>query len=114
MAYPLVHIVNSTDHNISGKVNYASAFCSDDSFTIGPKGEWTASSRGACLVTQVYADVNVAGKSVRATPYTSSGTSYSEFAVIETAGSFSVTRVITGVEDIDVGVLEAEPAELQK
>lgn len=114
MAYPDVHVKNSTPYKvINGKVNYASAFCSDDSFQIAPNGDWS-NSRGVCLITQVYATVVFNGHDVRATPYSSSGTSYSEYVIFETSpGAFAITRVVTGVEDSDVGVLEAEPTEFQ-
>jgi len=115
MAYPDVHVKNSTPYQvINGKVNYASAFCSDDRFQISPNGDWS-NRRGVCLITQVYATVVYNGREVRATPYSSSGTSYSEYAILETSpGAFAITRMVTGVEDSDVGVLEAEPTEFQK
>lgn len=93
MAYPLVHISNSTGHYVSGKVFYASVFCSDDDYHIDANSEWTASSRGVCLLTEISAEVDEDGKKVRATPYTSTGTSYSQFAVIRIHDGYAVTRV---------------------
>ncbi|GAA4371026.1 hypothetical protein GCM10023185_46110 [Hymenobacter saemangeumensis] len=116
MSYPLVHISNSTAYAASGKVYYASAFCSDDDYSVAANGgTWTANSRGVCLVTEVSATVYVNGQPVGASPYTSSGTSYSQFAIIQTSpGSFAVTRVTTEVEKVDVGELQPEPVEMQK
>ena len=76
MAYPKVHIVNSTNFSVKGKVKYASAFCSDDNYEIAPWGSWTAGSRGVCLLTEVSAAVHTPGQDSKATPYESSGTSY--------------------------------------
>ena len=96
MAYPKVHIVNSTNFSVKGKVKYASAFCSDDNFEIAPWGSWTADSRGVCLLTEVSATVHTPGQDAKATPYESSGTSYSQFAVLQTApGKFTMTRIVT-------------------
>ncbi|MFR5415364.1 MAG: hypothetical protein ACLTJE_28985, partial [Enterocloster bolteae] len=91
MAYPKVHIVNSTNFSVKGKVKYASAFCSDDNYEIAPWGSWTAGSRGVCLLTEVSATVHTPGQDAKATPYESSGTSYSQFAVLQTApGKFTM------------------------
>ena len=62
MAYPKVHIVNSTNFSVKGKVKYASAFCSDDNYEIAPWGSWTAGSRGVCLLTEVSATVHTPGQ----------------------------------------------------
>jgi len=116
MGYPLVHIVNSTAFAGSGKVYYASAFCSNDDYSVAANGgQWTASGRGVCLVTEVSATLYVNGTPVNASSYTSSGTSYSQFAIIQTSPTtFAVTRVTTLVDDIDVGELEPAPTEAQK
>ena len=96
MAYPKVHIVNSTNFSVKGKVKYASAFSSDDNYEIAPWGSWTAGSRGVCLLTEVSATVHTPGQDAKATPYESSGTSYSQFAVLQTApGKFTMTRIVT-------------------
>lgn len=115
MSYPLVHISNSTPYPAAGKVSYASIFCSDDDYTVnGNGGQWTASSRGVCLVTKVSASLNVNGSWVEASAYTSSGTSYSQFAIIQTGNSFAVTRVTALADSVDVGELLPEPTEQQK
>lgn len=115
MAYPLAHIINSTAFAASGTVHYASAFCSNDNFSIAAHGQWTASSRGVCLITEISVTVYVNGSPVNATPYTSSGTSYSQFAVVQTGpNSFAVTRMTTAVENVDLGELEPDPVENQK
>ncbi len=94
MAYPKVHISNSTQHFVKGEVKYASAFCSNDDYTADPNKGWTASSRGVCLLTEITATVIVDGNDVKATSYTSSGTSYSQFAVIKIHEGYAVTRVV--------------------
>jgi hypothetical protein len=98
MAYPNVNIVNSTSYSVSGSVEYASAFCANDNYGMGPNQPWTASGRGVCLVTKITANVQAPGGTVSATPYTSSGTSYSQFAVIQTNDNpfaFDVTRRVS-------------------
>jgi hypothetical protein len=115
MAYPLAHITNSTGYAASGTVHYASAFCSNDNYSVAAHGQWTASGRGVCLITEVSATLYVNGTPVKATPYTSSGTSYSQFAIIQTGpNSFAVTRVTVAVDNVDLGELEPEPVENQK
>jgi hypothetical protein len=117
MSYPLVHISNSTPYAVAGKVSYASAFCSDDDYTINPSpGTWTAKSRGVCLVTEISAKLLVNGSWVNASSYTSSGTSYSQFAIIQTGNTYAVTRVVSAVNaiDSDTGELLAEPTTNQK
>jgi hypothetical protein len=47
-------------------------------------------------VTKITATItNLGGDEVAATPYTSSGTSYSQYAVIAKGGQYQVTRVIS-------------------
>jgi len=100
MAYPPVQIKNSTEFVVNGKVEYRSIFCSDDSYFVTPTTTWTGPDRGACLVTKITATVRTPGGDIEATPYTSSGTSFSQFAIIQTGpGSFQVTRIVTEFED---------------
>ncbi len=94
MGYPLVHIANSTGHYVSGEVKYASIFCSNDDYHIDANSDWKAKSRGICLLTEISATVDEDGKKVRATPYTSTGTSYSQYAVIKLHDGYAVTRVV--------------------
>lgn len=116
MSYPLVHIVNSTAYGASGTVSYASAFCSNDNYSASANGgSWTASSRGVCLVTQVSATVFVNGSPINAAAYESSGTAYSQFAIIQTGpNAFAVTRMTLSSDSVDVGDLQPEPTEMQK
>jgi hypothetical protein len=117
MAYPKVNIVNSTGYSVSGTVSYLSAFCSNDNYGMGPNKSWTASSRGVCLVTEISADVATPGGSVSATPYTSSGTSYSQFAVIQTNDNplaFEVTRRVSLTAPDDKPADYEEPTTNQK
>ncbi len=117
MAYPKVNIVNSTGYSVSGTVSYASAFCSNDNYGMGPYQPWTASSRGTCLVTEISANVTTPGGTVEATPYTSSGTSYSQFAVLQTSDSplaFEVTRRVSSTAPDDKPKDYKEPTTQQK
>ena len=114
MSYPLVNISNSTNFIASGTVEYASIFCSNDDYTVTPTTSWQASSRGVCLVTKISATVNTPNGNIVATPYTSSGTSYSQFAIIQTGpNSFEVTRRVSAHEDTTPEGYK-EPTEKQK
>ena len=113
MGYPLVKIHNSTNYKVSGKVRYMSAFCSDDDYSVEPGRRWTAKSRGVCLLTKVSATIHHPKKDLYARPYTSTGTSYSEFAVIKMSGKYAVTRVVTLTED-DIPADYVEPTTEQK
>ncbi|SEA26355.1 hypothetical protein [Alkalimonas amylolytica] len=100
MGYPHVKIHDSTNFNVKGKVRYMSVFCSDDDFSATPSTTWQASSRGVCLLTEITATVITPQGNIEATPYKSSGTSYSEFAVISRGGNnFAVTRVVTATDE---------------
>ncbi|WP_219834643.1 hypothetical protein [Paenibacillus sp. R14(2021)] len=95
-AYDPVQIFNSTSFNASGKVEYASIFCSDDSYSVQRDETWTASSRGVCLLTRITATVKTPSGNIEAIPYTSSGTSFSKFAIIQIGvNQFQVTRVVS-------------------
>ncbi len=94
-AYPKVNIKNSTAYSISGKVCYKSGLCKDDNYGMGPWKEWTANSRGVCLVTKITATVSTPKGTKAAKAYTSSGTSYSQFVIIQTKDDpleFEVSR----------------------
>lgn len=94
MSYTKVSVYNSTNYTVKGKVYYASAFCSDDKYTAYAMNKWKASSRGVCLLTKVTATIYFEdGTTATATPYKSSGTSYSQFAVFKKGDGFSVTRI---------------------
>ncbi|MDO7850317.1 hypothetical protein [Hymenobacter convexus] len=116
MAYTNVSITDSTPYGASGKVSYASIFCSNDDYTVSANGgNWTASSRGVCLVTEISATVFTPSGPVVAAPYTSSGTAYSQFAIVQTGpNSYAVTRLTLAADSTDVGELEAEPTAQQK
>jgi hypothetical protein len=114
MSYPLVTIFNSTQYIASGTVSYASIFCSNDGYTVRPNTQWQANSRGVCLVTGISAVVKTPTGGIQATPYSSSGTSYSQFAVIQSgANAFEVTRRVSGSEDVKPAD-HVEPTEKQK
>ena len=95
--YPLVAITNSTSHQAKGHVTYPG--CHGDDWTALPWDTWKASSRGLCLVSKITAEVNVGGNWVGAEPYTSSGTSYSHYALVQVGPEkFTMTRLVTGAE----------------
>ena len=112
MSYPPVEIFNSTSHEASGMVIYR--VCRDDSYTVKPGGHWRGPSRGVCLVTEITAILKTPMGDIRAKPYTSSGTSFSQFAIIQVgSNSFQVTRVVEGLEDAPPSDY-VEPTEVQK
>ena len=114
MGYPYVTITGSTNYIANGTVSYASIFCSNDNYTVTPNTTWSASSRGVCLVTEISATVKTPNGDIVASPYTSSGTSYSQFAIIQTGpNSFEVTRRVTLSEDT-IPADYVEPTEKQK
>jgi hypothetical protein len=95
-AYDPVQIYNSTSFNAFGRVEYASIFCSDDNYAVLRDETWRASGRGVCLVTRITATVRTPSGDIQAEPYTSSGTSYSQFAIIQVGiNKFQVTRVVS-------------------
>ncbi|AIQ37603.1 hypothetical protein R50345_25015 [Paenibacillus sp. FSL R5-0345] len=94
--YDPVQIFNSTSFNAFGKVEYASILCSDDNYNVQRDETWKASSRGVCLVTRITATVRTPSGNIQAEPYTSFGTSYSQFAIIQVGvNKFQVTRVVS-------------------
>ncbi|ANY66048.1 hypothetical protein BBD42_05935 [Paenibacillus sp. BIHB 4019] len=94
--YDPVQITNSTSFNAFGKVEYASIFCSDDNYAVQRDETWRASGRGVCLVTRITATVRTPSGDIQAEPYTSSGTSFSRFAIIQVGvNRFQVTRVVS-------------------
>jgi hypothetical protein len=114
MGYPVVQIANSTNYIASGTVSYASIFCSNDNYNVTPNTTWSAGSRGVCLVTEISAVLITPGGNIQATPYRSSGTSYSQFAIIQTGpNSFEVTRRVSMSEDPRPSNY-VEPTEKQK
>ena len=100
MGYPKVQILNSTQYVVRGTIHYLTEFCDNDDYYITPGTIWTRPSRVVCLITKVDALVTTPNGDIWATPYESSGTSYGQFAVIQTGpASFEVTRRVSGAED---------------
>ncbi|WP_395058843.1 hypothetical protein [Flavobacterium sp.] len=92
MSYPDVNIQNSCGFTAAGTISYAA--CSSDNYNLG-NGSGQSFSRGVCLVTEITATVSLPTGNVNATPYSSSGTSYSQYAVIQSKpGEYAVTRVV--------------------
>jgi hypothetical protein len=89
--YPYVSISNSTQHNVSGRVEFAACFQSTYVTHIGQT--WTDDERGICLVTKITAVVATDDGNIEAKPYVSTGTSYSNYVVIYRNGNYEVTRV---------------------
>lgn len=114
MGYPLVKITNSTPYTVEGQVVYCSVFCSDDDYKIESFKSWEASNRGVCLVKRITAKLSVDGKFIEAEEYTSSGTSYSQFVIVQSGDKkFAVTRIVNGTEDVPPTDY-IEPTEKQK
>ena len=117
MSYPPINIVNSTKYLIYGTVYYLDLYCSGTSeFAIDPNSSYTINDgRGLCLITEIDAEVEVSQKeTIKAESYTSSGTSYSQFAVLQTGtNSFEVTRRVSSEEGVDIEehkkLVEKEP-----
>jgi len=85
--YPYVTITNKTPYDtVQGKeVHYSSVFCSDDQYSVAAQQTWTASSRGACLLTQIEAELFLVDSDYFMTcaPYTSNpGTTYGTFSIL--------------------------------
>lgn len=119
MAYPLVRITNSTKYVAYGSVEYLSHNCSSDRFDAFPHTSWQARSRGICLVTKIWAGLldTPAGHHQDATPYTSSGTSYSQFEIIQTSDNplaFAVVRRGGSAADDEPPADYEEPTTRQK
>ncbi len=91
-AYPAVLCSNSTLYTVDFTVKYAG--CSTDNQSVGSMKTGAPLSRGLCLLTVVAANVHTPNGIVAAKPYTSSGTSYSEFACIFAQGQYLVTRLV--------------------
>lgn len=114
MSYDLVSITNSTEFIATGHVKYVSLFCADDDYDVTPNTTWKASSRGVCLLSEISAVVKTPNGDIVATPYTSAGTTYSQFAIVRTGPtSFRVTRLVSGTEDLPPDDY-VEPTALQK
>jgi hypothetical protein len=98
-AYPKVEVKSSIPYFASGKVSYKSVFCGDDNYFTTMAEPYKADSRGVCLVTKITATVDTPDGKVTAEPYTSSGTSYSQFSVVDNGkdssgkSKFKVTRL---------------------
>jgi hypothetical protein len=113
MSYPDVDVFNSTNFMARGEVKYLSAFCSNDDFTVTPNTHWSH-SRGVCLIYEIEANVTTPNGTFAAKRYTSSGTSYSQFAIIQVGpNEFEITRRVTGAEDKPPADYQ-EPTEQQK
>ncbi len=93
-SYPTVKIINSTPYVAHGTVHYAA--CSSDGFTVAPNTQWHAGSRGLCLLTKIDAKITTPNGDVDVSPnYTSSGTSYSEFGIIQNPPTgYQMTRIV--------------------
>jgi hypothetical protein len=114
MSYPPVQITNSTNFIASGTVHLASIFCSNDDYTVTPNTTWTEGGRGVCLVTKITATLKTPQGNFEAQPYESSGTSYSQYAIIQTGPtSFEVTRRVSAGEDFKPAD-HKDPTEPQK
>jgi|tagenome__1003787_1003787.scaffolds.fasta_scaffold20986460_6 hypothetical protein len=115
LIYPVVEIMNATAFKASGTVEYLGKnICGSDSYSVESGGTWKARGRGACLVTRITATLNTPEGPTAATPYVSSGTSFSQFSIVFTGeSSFAVIRPSNGAEDLPPEGY-VEPATKQK
>lgn len=93
--YPPVHIVNSTGSGVNTSVTYAA--CNGEDAILANADSYTSPvGRGLCLITGITAQVLEDGgaKVVEAVPYVSSGTSYSQFAIIKDGPVYKVVRMV--------------------
>lgn len=93
-AYPDVRIDFSVPGwSATGRTIYAA--CRQGQFDI-TYGNYHVEWRGECLLTEIQADVHGDGKTIRARPYKSSGTGYSQFEIVREDGDdFCIRRVGT-------------------
>jgi hypothetical protein len=95
-AYDRPTVINNAPVPANVSVSYAA--CRSDSFTVpartlqgGPGTATASSNRGACLITSVTANFN--GKSWTARPYSSKGTSFSQFLIwYDGSGVYTITE----------------------
>jgi len=86
--YPYVHVINHLNEPMHVRVTYSNTlFCNNDEAYIPALGEWTATSRGVCLVnfvTAFHEDITSS-----CSYYSSLSTSYSQFEIkpLEDSGS---------------------------
>lgn len=114
MAYDKVKVFNSTSFPATGKVEYASVFCSDDTFEVKSNNQWVASSRGVCLLLEISAIVKTSIGDIAATPYTSAGTTYSDFSIVAGPNNtYRVTRNVSTLEE-PIPADHVEPTTKQK
>lgn len=93
--YPYARVTNNTPYTVSGEVQYVSAFCSDDSYTVAPGATWTASSRGVCLIDDITGTMHGAtglhGEKTTIVNYNAApATSYSRFQINAYSGSYRI------------------------
>ncbi len=93
-SYPLAQVANYTKYHAKGRVHYMSALCEDDDFSMAPAKEvknemrasvWSARSRGVCLIDKITASLHGGHAPPKVIPYDSSGTSYGNFMIQNTA-----------------------------
>jgi hypothetical protein len=114
MAYPPIKILDATPYNVRGKVVYMGQFCSNDDYSVTPTNTWTGPDRAICLLNEINALVKTPNGDVWAKSYTSSGTAFSQYAVIQMDSNvFEVVRLASGAEDLPPADY-VEPTEKQK
>ena len=93
-----VEIKSSIPYIARGTISFRSHFCDDDPYSVTKTEPFKVNS-GICLVTKITATVDTPDGKVTAEPYTSSGTSYSQFSVVDNGkdssgkSKFKVTRL---------------------
>jgi hypothetical protein len=85
-SYPVAEIRNNSPYPVSGTVEYVSALCSNDRYSVGAGQIWRAGSRGLCLIRNITGAFPGGtpprnGETMQVASYTSSGTSYAVFRI---------------------------------
>lgn len=92
-SYPDVRIDNLVSGwKVKGRTSYAG--CSSGNFEL-EFGESFSEYRGACLLTYITAILLKEDEYIRADPYWSSGTAYSQFEIVQQGSRYCVRRVGT-------------------
>ncbi|MES2128233.1 MAG: hypothetical protein V4463_13255, partial [Pseudomonadota bacterium] len=89
-AYDL-RIANRTTFTVQGQVSYAA--CRADHFSVAPGQTWSSNGRGLCLIRSIAGGLSPTA-AVPHPPvisaYSSSGTSYADFVIAQTANSYRI------------------------
>ncbi|HDW3058386.1 TPA: hypothetical protein RMI67_006337 [Bacillus cereus] len=96
IGYPDIVIFNKTDLDARGDITLATFFCNDITYYVDAHDRTQSYSRGICLVTKITAFLNYPGSGIVyvAEPYTSTGTSYSQYEIVSIdRNKFKINRI---------------------